>query len=83
MHEKIREGFDVFLAEGGKSFGAVRQVRKAELVVYVENAGDFAIPLAAVKDAEAEKVILDGRQLEPKLREAIARAHAGEDPRIP
>ena len=83
MHENIREGFDVFLAGGGKSFGAVRQVRKGELVVYVENAGDFEIPLSAVKDAEAEKVILDPTHLSPKLKEAIRRAHAGEDPRIP
>jgi hypothetical protein len=83
MHEKIREGFDVFLADGDKSFGAVRQVRKTELVVYVENAGDFEIPFSAVKDAESEKVILDSRLLEPKLLDAIRRAHSGEDPRIP
>jgi len=83
MHEKIREGFDVFLHDGGKAFGAVRQVRKAELVVYIENAGDFEIPLSAVKDAQAEKVILDSALLAPKLREAIHRAHSGEDPRIP
>ena len=83
MHEAIREGFDVFLVGGGKSFGAVRQVRKTELVVYVENGGDFEVPLSAVKDAEAEKVILDPTLLAPKLMEAIRRAHAGEDPRIP
>jgi hypothetical protein len=82
MHEKIREGFDVFLADGKKSFGAVRQVRKTELVVYIENAGDFEIPLSAVKDAEAQKVILDAGKLDPKLKEAIRRAHSGEDPRI-
>jgi hypothetical protein len=83
MHEKIREGFDVFVQDGAKSFGAVRQVRKTELVVYIENAGDFEVPLSAVKDAEAEKVILDPAHLSPKLKEAIRRAHAGEDPRIP
>jgi hypothetical protein len=83
MHETIREGFDVFLHNGNKSFGAVRQVRRAELVVYIENAGDFAIPLSAVRDTEAEKVILDTARLEPKLKEAIRRAHSGEDPRIP
>jgi len=82
MHEKIREGFDVFLHDGDKSFGAVRQVRNTGLVVYVENAGDFEIPFSAVKDAEAEKVILDSRLLEPKLKDAIRRAHSGEDPRI-
>jgi hypothetical protein len=83
MYEKICEGFDVFLTDGDKSFGAVRQVRKHELVVYIENAGDFEIPLSAIKDAQAEKVILDAARLEPKLREAIRRAHSGEDPRIP
>ena len=65
MHEKIREGFDVFLHDGDKAFGAVRQVRKSELVVYIENAGDFEIPLSAVKDAHAEKVILDSASWTP------------------
>ena len=83
MHENIREGFDVFLHDGEKTFGAVRQVRKHELVVYVENAGDFEGPLSAIKDAEAGKVILDSAKLDPKLREAIRRAHSGEDPNIP
>ncbi len=83
MHEKIREGFDVFLHDGEKSFGAVRRVRKDAIVVYVENSGDFEIPLNAVKDAEAEKVILDSARLDAKLLDAISRAHTGEDPRIP
>jgi hypothetical protein len=83
MHEKIREGFDVFLHDGDKSFGAVRQVRQNAIVVYVENAGDFEIPFSAIKDAEAEKVILDSGKLDPKLTEAIRKAHIGEDPRIP
>ena len=83
MHEKIREGFDVFLHDGGKSFGAVRQVRKDAILVYVENAGDFEIPFRAVRDAEAGKVILDATHLDSKLRDAIHRAHTGEDPRIP
>jgi hypothetical protein len=83
MHQTIREGFDVFLHDGEKTFGAVRQVRKHELVVYVENAGDFEIPISAVKDAESGKVILDSARLDPKLREAIRRAHVGEDPNIP
>ncbi len=83
MHEKIREGFDVFLHDGEKGFGAVRQVRKHELVVYIENAGDFEVPFSAVKDAEAGKVILDGTKLDVRLKDAIRRAHKGEDPRIP
>jgi hypothetical protein len=80
--ERIREGFDVFLHDGEKAFGAVRAVRKHALVIYVENGGDFEVPLSAVTDAHSEKVILDSGKLPPKLKEAIARAHSGEDPRI-
>jgi hypothetical protein len=35
-----------------------------------------------VKDAGAGKVVLDEKQLSPKLREAIVNAHRREDPRI-
>jgi len=67
MHENIREGFDVFLHDGDKGVGAVRQVRKHELVVYIENGrGDFEVPFGAIKDAEAGKVILDFRQARPQ-----------------
>jgi hypothetical protein len=83
MHEAIREGFDVFTHDGEKAFGAVRRVHKDAIVVYVENAGDFEVPLSAVNDAHSEKVILDSGKLDAKLREAIRRAHSGEDPRIP
>jgi hypothetical protein len=81
--EKIAEGFDVFVHDGDKAFGAVRQVRSGEIVVYVENGGDFEVPLSAVKDVHDEKVVLDSAKLDAKLKEAIRRAHTGEDPRIP
>lgn len=82
MSEKIREGFDVFTHDGEKAVGAVRQVRKNEIVIYVENAGDFTVPFGAIADAHSEKVILDSSKLEARLKEAIRRAHSGEDPRI-
>jgi len=81
--EKIAEGFDVFVHDGEKSFGAVRQVLKHEIIVYVENGGDFEVPLTAVKDVHDEKVVLDSGKLDAKLKDAIRRAHSGEDPRIP
>ena len=68
---------------GDKAFGAVRQVHGHSIVIYVENAGDFVVPLTAIKEVESEKVVLDSARLEPKLREAIRRAHSGEDSRIP
>jgi hypothetical protein len=84
--ERIEEGFDVFVHDGDKAFGAVRQVApngRPELVVYVENAGDFTIPLTAVVDVHSEKVILNCSRLDRPLRQAIGHAHEGEDPRIP
>jgi hypothetical protein len=84
MEEKIAEGFDVFVHDGEKAFGAVREVSagKKELVVYVENAGDFTVPFGAVKAVHDEKVILDCGKLSLPLRKAIGHAHEGEDPRI-
>jgi hypothetical protein len=57
IEEKIREGFDVFVHDSGKSFGAVREIARGQIIVYVENAGDFAIPLAAVREVHDEKVV--------------------------
>ena len=82
MSEKIQPGFDVFLHDGQKAVGAVRQVHHHTIIIYVENAGDFEVKLDAIAEAHSEKVILDPGKLEPKLREAIARAHSGEDPNI-
>lgn len=83
--ERIQEGFDVFVHDGEKAFGAVRQVSpkgRAELVIYIENAGDFIVPLAAVNSVHDEKVVLNSNKLEPKLQAAIRAAHSREDPTI-
>jgi len=81
--EKIEEGFDVFLHDGEKAFGAVRQVGpKGAIVVYVENAGDFVVPLGAIRDVHDEKVILDSSRISTDLRTSIARAHRREDPTV-
>ena len=81
--EAIQEGFDVFVHDGEKAFGAVRQVHAHGIIVYIENGGDFEVPAAAVKEVHDEKVVLDSGKLEPRLKEAIRRAHSVEDPRIP
>ena len=78
----IHEGFDVFVHDGEKAFGAVRHVSRSDIVVYVEGAGDFSVPLSAVKDVHSEKVILDRGKIDTALRRAIDHAHEGEDPRI-
>jgi hypothetical protein len=63
----------------------VRQVApggRQEVVIYVENAGDFNVPLDAVEAVHAQKVILTRDKLDKKLRQAIAHAHDAEDPNI-
>jgi len=85
VREKIEEDFEVYVHDGDVAVGAVRQVLpggKPEIVVYVENAGDFTVPLSAVRDVHDEKVILDCAKLDRRLREAVGHAHSAEDPNI-
>jgi hypothetical protein len=85
VNERIEEGFEVFVSDKDKAFGAVRQVAphgRPEFVVYVENAGDFTVDLGAVKAVHAQKVIVDGTRLTHALRRAIGHAHDAEDPRL-
>jgi hypothetical protein len=83
MRENIEVGYQTFVSDGGEEFGAVRQVAphgRPELVIYVENAGDFVVPLDAVEAVHSQKVILNCRKLERRLREAIGHAHDAEVP---
>ena len=85
MRDKIQQGFEVFLSDHDRAFGAVRQVAphgRPEIVIYVENAGDFTVPLDAVEAVHAQKVILTRAKLDAKLLRAIAHAHDAEDPNI-
>jgi hypothetical protein len=83
MQEKIQVGFQAFVSDGSEEFGAVRQVApggRPELVVYVENAGDFTIPFDAVEAVRFEKVVFNCAKLDHKLRNAIGHAHESEKP---
>ena len=83
MREAIEVGYQTFVSDGDVAFGAVRQVAPEgwpELVIYVENAGDFVVPLAAVDAVHAHKVVLNGDRLDRDLRRAIGHAHDAEEP---
>lgn len=82
MSETISKGFMVFVSDGAEGIGAVREVRQTlpEFVIYIENAGDFVVPLSAVKEVHSDKVILDHTRLDPRLRDAIRHARDSEDP---
>ena len=83
MKEKIEVGFQTFVSDGGDEFGAVRAVApggRSELVIYVENAGDFAVPLDAIESVHSGKVIFSCAKLDHRLRRAIGHAHDAEKP---
>jgi hypothetical protein len=76
----IEIGFRTFVSDGQEGFGAIRDISRngRELVVYVENVGDFIVPADAVVSVESQKVTFDCKKLEPKLRTAIGHAHDAE-----
>ena len=78
--EAIKVGYQAFTADGNEEFGAVRAVGDDTITVYVENAGDFVVPLNAVKAVHSQKVIIDCRELDSELRDAINHAHDAEVP---
>lgn len=83
MREQIEIGFQVFVSDGGEEVGAVRKVApggRPELVVWIENGGDFTVPLDAVRAVHSQKVILDRDKLDPQVRAAIGHAHDAEQP---
>ena len=80
MANQIEVGQMAFLADGKKAVGAVRSVFSGTLVIYVENAGDFNVPLSAVSGTHSQKVILDTRALDKALLKAIGHAHERESP---
>jgi hypothetical protein len=83
MQQNIEVGFQTFVSDGGEEFGAVRAVApngRPELVIYVENTGDFTVPLDAVESVHSGKVIFKCAQLDRRLRQAIGHAHDAEKP---
>jgi hypothetical protein len=82
MSDKIEQGFMAFLADGATGIGAVREVTMQGLVIYVENAGEFNVPLSAVMAVHDQKVMLDKGKLGKALLKAASRSHDQEDPNL-
>jgi hypothetical protein len=77
----VKVGFQVFIEEGGEECGAVRDVTpegRSEIIVYIENAGDFVVPAGAIRSVHDGKVVLDPTGLDQDLLQAIAHAHERE-----
>ncbi|MDB4954126.1 MAG: hypothetical protein JWO36_1695 [Myxococcales bacterium] len=81
MKNEIKIGYQAFVADGGEEFGAVRQVMpNGDVVVYVENAGDFVVTSDAIEAVHSQKIIVRPSKLDARLREAIKHSHEAEEP---
>ncbi len=80
MREAIEVGYQAFVSDGGEEFGAIREVGRDGVVVYVENGGEFRVPMDAVTAVHSQKVVFDCRKLDAHLRRAIGHAHDSEVP---
>jgi hypothetical protein len=75
----VSVGDHVFFDHAEEEVGAVRQVAKDHLVIYIENAGDFVVRGNHVKSAHDGKVILDPETVDADLADAARKAHERED----
>lgn len=78
----IETGYMVFLKEGSEGIGAVRAVHADSFLLYVENAGEFSVPLTAVRRVHDGKVLINAGMLEARLVAAVRHAHDAEDPKL-
>ncbi|GAB2515418.1 hypothetical protein [Lysobacter humi (ex Lee et al. 2017)] len=80
MRENIEVGQMIFVADGEMGVGAVRETREGEVVVNIQNAGDFTLPMDAIRDVHSGKVLLDLDRLAPDVVEALRHVHDAELP---
>jgi hypothetical protein len=80
MRGEVEVGYQTFVDDAPEEFGAVREVSPdgRSMTVYVENAGDFEVPAAAVVSVQEEKVTFACGKLDGRLRSAIGHAHDRE-----
>ncbi|WP_072390056.1 hypothetical protein [Hyphomicrobium sp. CS1GBMeth3] len=82
VRHEIQRDFMVFLAEGQEGIGSVHDIGSESISVYVENFGEFLVPLKAVTSVHDQKVLLDRDQVSEKFLRAVAHAHDNEDPKV-
>jgi hypothetical protein len=82
MNKLIKVGDQTYIYDGGEESAAVRKVSPdgSQLVVYIENAGEFVVQADTVKSVHSGKVILDYSRLNRRVQKAIDHAHDAEKP---
>jgi hypothetical protein len=76
---QVSVGDHVFLDGAGEEIGAVREVERDHLVVYIEAAGDFILRGPEIRAVHYGKLVLAPDRLEPRLLAAARAAHEREN----
>ena len=82
-YASIRLGDQVFTGEGSDPVGAVRELRSGThpaLIIYIENAGDVAVPVTAIHAVHDGKVVLAPDRLDDRVRRALGHTRDSEVP---
>ncbi len=74
----IEAGDDVFVDDAEGIVGHVRRVNLREVVIFVEDNGDYTLPRDQVQAVGNNRVMLRCRQLPLKLRAMIGHLHGEE-----
>lgn len=82
VRHSIQRDFMVFLTEGQEGIGSVHDIGSEAISVYVENFGEFLVPLAAITSVHDQKVLLDRDQVSEKFLRAVAHAQDSEDTKL-
>lgn len=75
---RIEAGDDVFVDDGEGIVGHVRRVNLREIVIFVEDRGDFSLPRELVTPTGNNRVMLRCRQIPLKLRAMTGHLHGQE-----
>jgi hypothetical protein len=72
---RIEAGDDVFVDDAENIVGHVRRAGAREIVVFVEDKGDFTLPRDVVASAASNRVVVRCAMLPVKMRAVIGHLH--------
>lgn len=71
----IEPGDEVFVDDGDDVVGHVRRANARDVIVFVEDEGDFVVPRDLIKGGGNGQIVLFCRKLPLKMRSAIRHLH--------
>jgi hypothetical protein len=82
MIHTIETGHLAFIPGRVEAIGAVRSVSDEAVTIYVENSGEYDVPVTAVTGVHDGKVMINTAMLPPAFLAAVVHVHDSEDPTL-